>query len=101
MIVRHNDIHVIEQISHYMNVPVINAMTDINHPCEMLADLYSLSKIRNNFKKDHFLFCGMKGNIGLAWKEASTVMGFELEQCCAKNYEIEGLTVHHDLLLIT
>ena len=76
MIVRHRDIQLIEKIAKYSKMPVINAMTDINHPCEILSDLYSLSKIRDNFMTDQYLFCGRSGNIGLAWKEASDVMGF-------------------------
>ena len=95
VVVRHRDIHVSEKMSHCLSVPVINAMTDVNHPCEMLADMYALSKIRKDFTKDQFLFCGRNGNIGLAWKEASEVMGFELEQCCASGYEINGLKAHH------
>lgn len=44
VIVRHKDINVIEKMSQYLSVPVINAMTDINHPCEVLTDMYALSK---------------------------------------------------------
>ena len=69
VIVRHRYINVIEKMAQYLSVPIINAMTDINHPCEVLADMYALSKIRKNFVNDKFLFCGSKGNIGLAWKE--------------------------------
>lgn len=97
IIVRHKDIKVIEKIAQYSTVPVINAMTDINHPCEVISDMYSLSKIRNDFIKDKFLFCGEKGNIGLAWKEASDVMGFELYQCTPKGYEIEDIKVYNDI----
>lgn len=97
IVVRHKDINVIEKISKYSTVPVINAMTDINHPCEMLTDMYALSKIRKNFASDRFLFCGKNGNIGLAWKEASEVMGFELEQCCGKGYEIDGIVSHNNI----
>lgn len=97
IIVRHKNISVIEAIAEYSKAPVINAMTDINHPCEMLADMYALSKIRTNFIKDKYLFCGKSGNIGLAWKEASEVMGFNLEQCCAKGYEIEGIVTHDNI----
>lgn len=97
VIVRHNNIAVIETLSKYSNVPVINAMTDINHPCEILSDMYSLSKIRKDFTKDKYLFCGKKGNIGLAWKEASQIMGFDLEQCCGIGYEIENLIVYHNI----
>lgn len=97
IVVRHKDIHVLEKILSYSTVPVINAMTDMNHPCEMLADMYALSKIRKDFVKDKFLFCGKKGNIGLAWKEAAAVMGFELEQCCGKGYEMDGITSYHNI----
>ncbi len=97
VVVRHKDINVIEKMSQYLSAPVINAMTDINHPCEVLTDMYALSKIRRDFVNDKFLFCGKKGNIGLAWKEASTVMGFKLEQCCGKGYEIEGLVSHSNI----
>ena len=58
IIIRHKNIEVIETIAKYAEVPVINAMTDVNHPCEILADLYALSKRRENWVKDKFLFCG-------------------------------------------
>lgn len=97
IVVRHKDIKVLESLSKYSVVPVINAMTDINHPCEIVSDLYALSNIRENFLEDKYLFCGKKGNIGLTWKEAAEVMGFELEQCCAKGYEIEGITTYSNI----
>ena len=97
VIARHKDIYLLEQMSACLKIPVINAMTDINHPCEVLADMYALSKIRKDFTKDNYLFVGERGNIGLAWKEASDVMGFSLEQCCGKGYEIAGVTVYHNI----
>lgn len=36
LVVRHKDIHILEKIARYSSVPVINAMTDVNHPCEMI-----------------------------------------------------------------
>ena len=97
IVVRHKDIALLKQMSSYAKMPIINAMTDVNHPCEMLADMYALSKIRNNFAKDKYLFVGASGNIGLAWKEATDLMGFDLEQCCPPGYEIPGVKVTHDL----
>lgn len=97
VVVRHKDIHLMEKLAEYLNVPVINAMTDINHPCEILSDMYALSKIRKNFTKDRYLFRGKSGNIGLAWKEASEVMGFELSQCCGRGYEMDGINIYHNI----
>lgn len=98
LIIRHNDIHLLDKISRYAHCPVINAMTSVNHPCEMLSDMYALSKIRNDFLNDNYLFCGMNGNIGLAWKEASEVLGFSLSQCCPKGYEMENVNTYNDIL---
>lgn len=97
VVIRHKDIQLIEKFAEYSKAPVINAMTDINHPCEVLSDIYSLSKIRDHFVSDKYLFCGKSGNIGLAWKEASEVMGFELSQCCGTGYEMDGVKVYHDI----
>lgn len=97
LVIRHKDIRLLEEAAKYAEVPIINAMTDVNHPCEILADLYSLSKIRENFIADKYLFCGKNGNIGLAWKEASEVMGFELSQCCGAGYEMDGVQVYHEI----
>ena len=97
MIVRHRNIDVVKELAQYSTFPVINAMTDWNHPCEIISDMYSLSKIRVDFTKDKFLFCGKSGNIGLSWKEAANVLGFELSQCCPKGYEMEGVQVFRDI----
>lgn len=78
-------------------IPIVNAMTAENHPCEILSDLYALSKIRKNFLNDQYLFVGEKGNIGNSWKAASHVMGFHLEQCCPKGYEMDGLKVYRNV----
>lgn len=97
VIVRHRDITLLERMGQALSCPLINAMTDVNHPCEVLSDLYALSKRRRSFLDDRYLFVGKRGNIGLAWKEAADVLGFHLAQCCPAGYEIEGLPVFHDL----
>lgn len=91
LIIRYKDISIIDEITRYADFPVINAMTDINHPCEMLADMYSLSKIREDFTKENYLFVGANGNIGLAWKEASELMEFQLTQSSPSGYRIPGV----------
>lgn len=97
VIVRHKDICLLEQMTVNAKMPIINAMTDRNHPCEMMADMYALSKMRDNFMNDKYLFVGAAGNIWYAWKEAAELMGFSLEQCCPDGYEIEGLVTYRNL----
>lgn len=97
LIVRHRNMDVIRELAQYSTVPIINAMTDINHPCEIISDLYSLSKTRADFTKDKYLFCGKSGNIGLSWKEAADILQFELSQCCPTGYEMEGVQTIRDI----
>lgn len=97
IVVRHSSFHLLEKMCRYSKAPVINAMTDVNHPCEILCDLYSLSKMRTDFLKDHYLFLGGTGNIGLAWKEAGQALGLNLIQCCPKGFEMEGIVWLPDL----
>jgi len=86
VVVRYRDIHMLERMKNAMDIPVINALTDDNHPCEMMSDLYALSKIRTDFMQDNYLFVGEDGNIGRAWREASKAFGFSLTQCCPDKY---------------
>ena len=97
IVVRHSNIEVVKSMAKHAKIPVINAMTSVNHPCEIITDLYALSKIHKDIEKKKFLFVGAKGNIGNTWKSASELMGFELEQCCPGGYEIDNINFHTNI----
>ncbi|MEG1255031.1 peptide transporter [Clostridium sp.] len=97
LIVRHRDISLINEMAAYSSVPVINAMTSVNHPCEVLSDLYALCKLRENFLELNYLFVGAKENIGLAWNEAAQLLGFSLTQCCPNNHEMDDIPIENDI----
>jgi ornithine carbamoyltransferase len=96
-IIRYQDIKMLDEAAKYADFPIINAMTDCNHPCEILSDLYALSLSRHNIYEDHYLFVGPAGNIGFAWKEAASVLGLKFRQCCPAGYEMDGVEVIHNL----
>lgn len=97
VIVRHNDLSLLEYMAEHSHIPIVNAMTSVNHPCEILTDLYALSKKYTDFCQKEYLFIGEKGNIGNTWKAAAELLGFQFTQCCPKGYEIEGAHVCYDL----
>ena len=97
VIVRHKDLSLIEYMAEHSHIPIINAMTAVNHPCEILTDLYSLSKKYVDYSEKECLFMGSKGNIGNTWKEASELVGFNFTQCCPRGYEIDGASVCYDI----
>jgi ornithine carbamoyltransferase len=96
-IVRHSDIRIVKSMAEHARIPVINAMTSENHPCEIITDLYALSKLHKDIEKKKFLFVGAKGNIGNTWKAVSDLMEFELEQCCPVGYEIDNINFHTNI----
>ena len=99
LIVRHGSLALIEEMAKHSRVPVINAMTNENHPCEIVSDLFALSKRRDDFLSLQYTFVGGNGNIGKAWFEAACAFGLKLRQCCPdnKDYEIAGAEVVYDL----
>lgn len=97
IIVRHNNIELISEMDLYSEMPIINAMTNVNHPCEVLSDLYAISQLRENICTLNYVFVGLSGNIGKAWVEASKVFGFNLIQSCPKGYELEGVSVEYNI----
>lgn len=97
VIVRHGDKGVIRSFAENSRIPVINAMTKLDHPCEIMTDMYALTKLRGDISRLKFLFVGAAGNIGNTWKQASEIMGFSLTQCCPEGYELDGVRVHRTI----
>ena len=98
IIVRFHDLDVIRKIAEYSKCPVINGLSDRNHPCEVIADLYSLYKRDGNFLDYQYLYIGPNYNIGYAWKEAADSFGIHLTQCCPEQYAMEGVPIETSLV---
>lgn len=81
VIVRHKDLSLIEYMAEHSHIPIINAMTAVNHPCEILTDLYSLSKKYVDYSEKECLFMGsreywkyMERGIGISGIQFYTVL---------------------------
>jgi ornithine carbamoyltransferase len=96
LVVRHPDISILDGLAASNSVPVINAMTSENHPCEVLSDLYAISRTRDPFRL-RFLFVGADGNIARAWCEAARAFGLDLVQCCPEALATPGARWTDDL----
>lgn len=83
LVVRHGRISVMDELAVSHALPVINAMSDANHPCEVLSDLYTLRQ-RGDLRL-RFLFVGADGNIARAWQEAARVLSLDVVQCCPES----------------
>ena len=97
-VVRHPDLRVLQRLASTNALPVVNAMTDVNHPCEVLSDLYALARDADA-RQLRYLFVGADGNIGRAWWEAARSLGLDLTQCCPPDARIPGIRWEGDLRL--
>ncbi|SDR90615.1 Ornithine carbamoyltransferase [Paraoerskovia marina] len=95
VVVRHPRIEVLDRLAGA--IPVVNAMTDVNHPCEVLADLYGISLRRPDWRRLRYVFVGADENVGRAWAEARDLLGLDLVQACPPGFELDGVPAVHTL----
>lgn len=96
MVVRHHDLGVLERLAAADALPIVNAMTSVNHPCEVLSDLYALSRDAE-LSRLRFLFVGAAGNIAGAWSEAAQAFDLDIRQCCPAALRVPGMPWDDDL----
>jgi ornithine carbamoyltransferase len=70
-------------------VPVINGLTDLLHPCQLLADLMTLRERYGDLHKLKVAFVGDGFNLAQSWIEAAVLAHFELRLACPAGYEPE------------
>lgn len=78
------------ELAHEATVPVINGLTDLLHPCQLLADLLTLRERFGDVKRLRVAFVGDGFNMAQSWVEAAEVMGFELRIAYPPGYEMQG-----------
>jgi len=78
---------VVQQLAAYSSIPVINALTDFSHPCQILSDLYTLQRAGRDLDKMTVAWVGDGNNVLNSWLEASTIFGFTLQVAVPDGFE--------------
>ena len=91
LVVRTFEHEKIEEMARHADVPVVNALTDSSHPCQVLADLLTISE---RFGHDavargslEVAWVGDGNNMSNSWLEACAVLGFGLRLACPPGYD--------------
>jgi ornithine carbamoyltransferase len=81
----------LEEMARWADVPVVNALTDSSHPCQLLADLLTVAE---RFGQDRLArgdvvvaYVGDGNNVANSWVEAAAVLGFPLRIACPAGYD--------------
>ena len=76
----------IEQLAEFGSVPVINALSDLYHPCQALADFLTLAEHFENISDAKLAYVGDGNNVTNSLIEAAAQFDFELKIACPKGY---------------
>jgi ornithine carbamoyltransferase len=80
----------IEEMAAYSTVPVINALTDLYHPCQVLADCQTLIEHKGKLDGLKVVFIGDGNNMVHSWLEAAALVPFSFTLACPRGYEPDG-----------
>ncbi len=77
----------IEEVASAASVPVINGLTDLLHPCQIMADMETIEENKGNVSDQKIVWVGDGNNMANTWIQAAILFGFELALACPKGFE--------------
>ena len=78
---------VVEEFAAYCDVPVINGLTDLYHPCQLMADIFTVMEHKGEYQNLRYCWIGDGNNMANSWINAAAAFGFELSIATPKGYE--------------
>jgi ornithine carbamoyltransferase len=77
----------VEELAQHATVPVINGLTDLLHPCQILADLLTVKQHLGGWEGKKIAWIGDGNNMANSWINAAYRLGFELTLACPAGYD--------------
>lgn len=87
LVVRTFGQEVVEELAHFSAVPVINALTDLHHPCQILSDIMTVIEQKGDPSDLKIVWLGDGNNMANSWIQAASVLGFSLILACPEGYD--------------
>ena len=78
---------VLEEFARWSAVPVINGLSDLLHPCQVLADLITLREAGLDIINMNAAWIGDGNNVANSWIKAAEILGFRLTLACPEGYD--------------
>jgi ornithine carbamoyltransferase len=95
MVVRTFGHEVVEGLSCHATVPVINALTDRYHPCQVLSDLLTVSEKLGKVKGVKYCWIGDGNNMAHSWLELAGCLQLDLSLACPRGFDPDPGIVEH------
>ena len=81
----------VEEFAAYATIPVINGLTDLLHPCQILSDLFTIRENRGSYEGLKVAYIGDGNNIANSWINAAVRLPFHLALACPEGYDPDSL----------
>lgn len=76
----------LKEFAEFTNIPVINALTDLFHPCQVLSDIMTVIEYKGDYKDVKIAWVGDGNNVAHSWINAAAVLGLDLVLACPDGY---------------
>lgn len=87
IVVRTYGQQIVDELASYSSVPVINALTDLHHPCQILSDIMTVIEQKGAIKNLQIAWIGDGNNMANSWIQAASRLGFALTLACPEGYD--------------
>jgi ornithine carbamoyltransferase len=77
----------VEEFARYATIPVINGLTDLLHPCQLLGDLFTIIEKRGGYEGLKVAYVGDGNNMANSWINAAAKLPFHLDLACPDGYD--------------
>ncbi|PLX78416.1 MAG: ornithine carbamoyltransferase [Desulfuromonas sp.] len=76
----------VEELARWSDAPIINGLTDMYHPCQLMADLFTVIEHKGHYDGLTFAWIGDGNNMANSWINAAAVFGFKLQVATPVDY---------------
>ncbi|MCK4749043.1 MAG: ornithine carbamoyltransferase [Bacteroidales bacterium] len=86
---------IVEELARFSSVPVINALTDQFHPCQILSDIMTVVELKGAIENLKIAWIGDGNNMANTWIQAASRFGFELTLACPEGYDPDPVVLEN------
>ena len=87
LVVRTYSQKILEELAFFSSIPVVNALSDLYHPAQILSDLFTVRERLKSFEGLKIAWLGDGNNVAHSWMEATCLFPFKLVMACPPGFE--------------